>query len=243
MENTEITPEVEAKETEETTTEPQVEVKEEKVETVSEALKLEEKKDDSVPLSKFLDTKKSNKELAQKVRELEKKMEDGATKKEISSDVKSLASEHGVDEAFLTQFAEMIQNKTTSQLEDKFSEQIKPLTERSKKEQIDKLFDSKWEQLIAENPEYKDVAKKDVIKSFALQPQNVNKPFTEILNNVYGHTIKGRQTIESSTPRGGKDDNHEIDFNKARNDVDYFREIMANPKLKAKYNENLHNRV
>ena len=254
MENQEKTQEVEVKETE-TATPAEVETVEAaaepakpKEETIGEALGTTEKtedktKSDTVPLSVFLEMKKDNKKLERDFNELKKSIEGGASKKEISSDLKALAEEHGVDKKFLQDFANNIKTQMEAETEAKISEKLKPITEKDKKTEIDSKFNTLWDKLLVENPEYKDIANKEVIKTLALNPQNSNKAFSKILEEAYGHLITGKKSIENSTPRGGKNDNQEIDFGKARSDPAYFSEIMSNPTLKAKYNADLEKRV
>jgi hypothetical protein len=91
-------------------------------------------------------------------------------------------------------------------------------------------------------PEYKNIANKDVIKSLSLDPKNANKTFAKILEDSYGHLITGKKTLEKTTVRGGNSDSP-IDFNKAAKDMEYYKEIMANPELKKKYNESLTDRI
>lgn len=240
MENTENTQveEVKLDETVEATAEVKSEDKTE--ETAGEVFDVkEDKKSDTVPLSVFLELKKDNKELQSQMKKLEKSIQDGATKKEISTDLKSIAEKHGVDEDFLQEFASMVEAKAEAKISDK----LKNLTEKEKNDEIDRRYENKWNQLMVENPEYSNIANKDVIKALALMPQNSNKSFVKILEEAYGHLISNKNSIESSSPRGGKNDNQDIDFERAKKDVEYFREILADPELKKKYNKGLENRI
>jgi len=91
-------------------------------------------------------------------------------------------------------------------------------------------------------PEYKNVANKSVIKTLSLDPANSNKTFEQILEDVYGNSVTGKRTMETSTPRGGKDDTQTIDKSRL-GEKGYFNEIKGDPALKKKYNEGLIDRM
>lgn len=206
-----------------------------KEETVGEALS----KPESVPLSVFLELKKDNKELAKQMKDLQKSIETGATKKEVSADLKALADEHNVDIDFLEKLVDTLGAKA----EEKISSKLKPLEDKERKIKSDSIFEDKFGKAIEAMPEYKDIVSKDVIKSLSLDPANQNKTWRQIIEGAYGHLITGRKTLESSTARGGKEDSQEVDFAKAAKDTKYFSEIMANPELKKKYNTGLAERL
>jgi hypothetical protein len=219
----------------ETVTEAVVETRTE--ETVGETIS--EKKPESVPLAAFLELKKDNKELSKQMKELQKTIEAGATAKQVESDIKSIADAHNVDADFLDEFAAAIEKRA----EEKVSAKLKPLEEKEKQSKINAIFEEKFGQTIESMPEYKDIVNKDVIKSLSLDPANQNKTWRQIIEGAYGHLIVGKKTLESSTARGGKDDNQDVDFDKARTDSKYFSEVMANPELKKKYNATLAERL
>lgn len=219
----------------ETVTKAVVETKTE--ETVGETIS--DKKPESVPLAAFLELKKDNKELSKQMKELQKTIEAGATAKQVESDIKSIADAHNVDADFLDEFAAAIEKRA----EEKVSAKLKPLEEKEKQTKINAIFEEKFGQTIESMPEYKDIVNKEVIKSLSLDPANQNKTWRQIIEGAYGHLIVGKKTLESSTARGGKDDNQEVDFDKAKTDSKYFSEVMANPELKKKYNANLAERL
>lgn len=200
--------------------------------------KLEKKESKMVPEAVLLEYKKDNKELKKDIQELKKLIEDGATRSEISQELKDIAEEHNVDPEFLDKLAKSIRQQTKAELE----AEVKPIKEKELAQKREEIFTENYNKTLEAMPEYKDLAQKEVIKALAMNPANANKTFAQILEMSYGHLVKGKKTIEQTTPRGGND-NEEIDFNKAQRDHKYFVEIMADPKLKAKYNEDLHKRI
>lgn len=207
-------------------------------ETIADALETKKKEQKLVPEAVLLEYKNANKELKRDLKELKQLIESGATKKEISSDIKALADEHNVDPDFLQKFAAAIKKST----EEEISAKVKPFEEKERQEKINTLFEDHFKKAIEKMPEYKDVVNKDVIKTLSLNPANQNKTFTQIIEEAFGHLIKGKKTLESSSP-SGKEESQDVDFDKAVKDAKYFSEIMANPLLKEKYNKGLAERL
>ena len=203
-----------------------------------------EKKPESkmVPEAVLLEYKKDNKELKKDIKDLRKLIEDGASNKEVSQELKDIAEEHNVDPDFLAKLARSIKAQTKAEMEDELSSKMKPIEAKAQQENIDKKFEEHFAKVLEAMPEYKDIVSKDVIKSLALNPANANKSFAKILEESYGHLLKGKKTLEPTSPRGGQGD-MEIDYAKAQKDSKYFAEIMADPELKKKYNEDLHKRI
>ena len=249
-EEAKVAPEVVAKETEtanaetvvETTPAEKVETKKEA--TVGEILGSEKKEEPRlVPESALIQYKKDNKELSRKIKELEQRQIEGdITKGEASSSIKDIASKFNVDEGFLSELTKSIRSEVRSEMESEVSSRMKPLEEKERAKEVNKLFKETFAKIVEENPEYKGVVNEDVIKALALDPKNQNKSFTKIIDEAYGHLIPGRKTMETTIPGGGKVEG-EIDFNKVKTDVEYFKQIMANPTTKAKYNEQLQVRL
>lgn len=246
-EEVKTTPVEEVKDTEPTISEvvaegQKPEVKEETVGAVVNPVK-ETPKEDSVPLAAFLEIKNSNKELSKQMKELQKSIEQGATKKEVSSDIKAIADQHNVDEGFLQDFAQSIKAQAEAEIDAKISSRLKPLEEKEQSERINKAFTEHYEKALERMPEFKDVANREVIKALSLMPANANKTFTQLLDESYGHLIPGKRTFDAATTRGNKTDNLTVDIDKARKDPAYFKEVMADPELKKQYNEGLMDRL
>ena len=156
----------------------------------------------------------------------------------MSEGLEKIAEEHDVDIGFLNELAKNLK----SSLKEEMKTEMKPIYERENQEKINKIFKEHFKRTLEAMPEYKDIANKDVIKKLSLLPENSNKTFAKILEESYGHLIKGKKTLES--PKGGKEEPiGEIDYRKAVTDTKYYEKIMANPELKKRYNENLPSRL
>jgi hypothetical protein len=214
-----------------------------KEETIGEVLADKKPEPRMVPEAALLEYKNSNKELKKDLKELKDLIESGASKKEISTDLKALADEHNVDPEFLSKFAESIKAQNKKDIDDEVSARLKPLEEKDKKAKIDKIFKENYDKALEAMPEYKDIANEAVIKSLSLDPANQNKTWTQIIEEAYGHLITGKRTMESPTARGGRDDNQDVDVARASKDPSYFKEVMADPVKKAKYNAGLAERL
>lgn len=191
----------------------------------------------TVGLDKFLEQKRTNKELKQKLQELEARIEEGSTKREVTADIRALADQHNVDPEFLESFADAVRQRTESVLEEK----LRPLTEKQASEQREKTFNTYLNQTLEEMPEYKDVVNTEILKQLAYNPANKNKTFKQILEETYGNVVKPRKTMENGSPRG--EASQAFDYDKALKEPEYFREIMKDPALKKQYNEEMLKRL
>lgn len=242
MPEAKIVPAEESKQTE--TVETKAESKETKEDVkIGDALKTKEESKDTkevkmVPEAVLIEYKKENKQMAKDLKDLKTLVESGATKKEVSTDIKALADKHNVDADFLSEFAETVRKEASADAEAK----IKPIEEKENAKKRDEIFNEHFDKTLEELPEFKKLVNKDVIRSLAFDPKNANKTFAQIFQESYGHLVTGKKTLEPTKPRGGAKDTG-IDFSRARSDSEYFKEIMADPELKKKYNEDLPNRL
>lgn len=191
----------------------------------------------TVGLDKFLEQKRTNKELKQKLQDLEARIEEGSTKREVTADIRALADQHNVDPEFLESFADAVRQRTESVLEEK----LRPLTEKQANEQREKTFNTYLTQTLEEMPEYKDVVNENILKQLAYNPANKNKTFKQLLEETYGNVVKPRKTMEKGSPRG--EAAQAFDYDKALKEPDYFREVMKDPALKKQYNEEMLKRL
>lgn len=233
-EQAKVVPAEESKDTEtvETKTEesPKEDVK------VGDALNTREEKKEPrmVPEAVLIEYKKENKQIAKDLRDLKTLIESGATKKEVSTDLKSLADKHGFDADFLGDFAEAVRKEA----EDAAEAKLKPIKEKEIASAREKIFEEHFAKTMAEMPEYASLVNKDVIKTLAYDPVNVNKTFAQIFQDSYGHLVTGRKTLDTTKPRGGIEAT-DIDLQRASRDPEYFKEVMADPELKKKYNDEM----
>lgn len=216
-----------------------------KEETIGEVLKSQkqESKDESVPLASFLEMKKENKNLAREMKELKKSIEQGATKKEVTADLKALSEKHNIDAEFLQDFAQAVRQEAEQDVDEKVSSKLKPFEEKEKAEKLDKAFNQHFSKAMEQMPEFEKIVNKDVIKTLSLAPSNANKTFIQLIEETYGHVTPGKRTFDTASSRVGRNDNLEIDVARAHRDPEYFREIRANPLLKAKWNKEMNERL
>lgn len=235
VEDKEIKKEVEPKE------EPKVELKEEPVveKTIEETLKVEEKKERTVPESALLKQKSEKKALAKELKELKNSIEDGAKSGEIGKTLEEISEKHDVSKAFLK---DLISALTPADIDEKIDSRLKPLADEARANKIDTLFEKEYKRTLETMPEFKGVVNKVVIKSLTLDPANRKKTFSKIIEDAYGHLLTGKRTLEKTKPRGGNEAAG-IDYERAKTDTKYFKEIMANPAQKKKYNDGLATRI
>jgi hypothetical protein len=198
-----------------------------------------EKKVEQVPLARLNKEIQRKKELEDKVRDLEAKLADGTrSERQVATDIKALAEEHNIDAGFLDKLVNTIKAQADSEIE----ERLRPLTEREAKTAQEKAFGEHFTRTLESMPEFKEVVNPSVIKQMAMNPENSEKTFKQLIEEAYGHTLSGKRTIENSTPRGGGSV-EPLDIARAGKDTAYFKEVMANPTLRAQYNEGLTSRV
>ena len=196
----------------------------------------------TVGLDKFLDIKKQNKELKREMERLQERIENGESTFDVSEDIESIAEEFNVDKRFLNKLEKSIRSSMDTELETKVSERMKPLEQERKQKDMDKIFEGIYGQALERMPEYANVIDKDTVRSLATLKENATLSLPQLIEKMYGKSISGRKTVETTTPRGGKE-SQEIDYNLAVKDPTYFKEIMADPNLKKKYNDNLEARL
>lgn len=192
----------------------------------------------TVGLDKFLELKKENKEFKKQLKDLEKSIEEGASKVEVTEDIEAIADEFGVDVKFLSKLTKAIKSQAEKDADERVSNRLKPLEAKEKQAKIDEAFKTHFKIAIDAMPEFAKIVNPEVIKTLSLDPKNANKTFAQIIEETYGGALTGKSTIEATKPGGGKDP-EPLDFAKARKDSKYFDEVMANPTLKKEYNERM----
>lgn len=219
------TPEVEETKPEAETTAPAIEPEK----TISELLPEKEEKANLIPESVFLGEKKARKALEKEVERLKNQIEEGASSEVISSSIDSIAEEHDIDKGFLKKLSSTIKAEVTAEMEAK-----NEVETNSKK--FEDSFNAGFELALERGPEFKSIANKEIVKQLSLLPQNHKKTISQIVEETYGNAIQGRRTIETTTPGGGKDP-EPLDLDKAGKDIEYFKKVMEDPKLKEQYNK------
>jgi predicted DNA-binding protein YlxM (UPF0122 family) len=211
-------------------------VEDTKVGDVIKETKPEEVKVKTVPEAVFLEEKRERKELAKELKDIKKLLEDGASKKEVSADVKEIAEEFGLTEQAVAKLIAKVGEQTKAEYDKEIEAKLRPIQEKERSETVDKTFNEHFDKLMEAMPEFKNIANRDVIKTLSLDPKNANKTFAKILEDSYGHLVTGKKTIEQTQARGGVSD-APVDVKRMANDMEYYKEVMGNPELKKKYNE------
>lgn len=194
-----------------------------------------------VPEAALLAQKAANKDLKRDMAVLKSSIESGASTREVSTDIKTLADKHGVDAEFLQEFSAAVRKQAEDELEGKLASKLKPLEEKEEATRRDSVFSEHFDKTLESMPEYKGVVNKDVIKTLSLDPKNANKTFAQILESAYGHLITGKRSIDTAKPRGGSAP--VVDIERASKDSEAFAEVMADPASRAEYNKGLENRL
>lgn len=235
MDETIHTQEAEVKATPEVpTTEPTVEQPEAQ-QTVGEIIEQTqpEKKPELEYDKAYFAEKKARKVAERELKALKEQIEGGATKKEISESIAEIADEHNIDPEFLQKLASSIKAEAEKDIDAKYAAKFEG---KEKENKFETAFKSQYDIAMERAPEFKAIANPDVIKSLAILPQNAKKTLSQILEETYGNAITGKRTIETTSPGGGKEP-EPLDMKRAEKDIEYFKEVMADPKKKAQYNE------
>lgn len=215
--------------TEETVTEATAVVEEK---PIGEIINVPEEKHNLIPESVFLGEKKARKAAEKELKALKESIERGASNDDVSDDIDSMAEEFGVDKGFLKKFAKTVSETTRKSIEEANNAK---LSEKDNAQKFEDAFNTTWDKSLERAPEFANIANKDIIKQLALLPQNAKKTLTQIIEDTYGHVVPGKRTVDTVTPGGGKD-SEPLDYQKARKDIEYLKEVLANPTLKEKYN-------
>jgi len=193
----------------------------------------------TVGLDKYLSEKNARKAAEAKIAELES-YRPSMTEKQYDSEIDKLSDKYNLDKDFLTELTQGLKND--------FDQKLKPFEAEKENNRIEAVFSKNYAQAIENVPEYKDIVNPSVIKQLSLLKDsngrlvNGHKNLEQIIEETYANSLGGRRTLETTTPRGGKDSN-EVDINLARTNTEYFKEVMANPVLKAKYNKSIESRL
>lgn len=216
--------------TEEIATSEESQQEEETLESVSEEPEVEEKpkpkeKPKTVPIEVFLELKKELKELKNK----------SVSTIDEDSSIEEIAEEFDVNVEFVNKLANAIKTSTVKDFEKKNEALLKQERAKAEQEKREKKFDELYAKSLEINPHLKDIANKEIIKQLALNPNNAKKTCSQLLEEVYGHTVQGKRTIETSQPNSSEK-TESVDFTKA-GDPAVYAKIKADPELRKQYNE------
>lgn len=145
--------------------------------------------------------------------------------------VDAIADKYNIDREFMNELKSTIENDLDAKYASK-------LSAKDKAEKFDDAFNKQYNTALERGPEFQSIANPDVIKTLATLPQNKNKTVSQLLEETYGNALTGKRTIETTQPGGGKDP-EPLDISRAEKDIEYFKQVMADPKKKAQYNEHM----
>lgn len=145
--------------------------------------------------------------------------------------VDAIADKYNIDRDFMNELKSTIENDLDAKYASK-------LSAKEKAEKFDDAFNKQYNTALERGPEFQTIANAEVIKTLATLPQNKNKTVSQLLEETYGNALTGKRTIETTQPGGGKDP-EPLDIAKAEKDINYFNEVMADPKKKAQYNDQM----
>jgi hypothetical protein len=154
-----------------------------------------------------------------------------ASQYEQVTGVDAIADKYNIDREFMNELKSTIENDLDAKYASKESA-------KEKAERFNDAFSKQYNTALERGPEFQAIANPDVIKTLATLPQNKNKTVSQLLEETYGNALTGKRTIETTQPGGGKDP-EPLDFAKAEKDINYFNEVMADPKKKAQYNDQM----
>ena len=211
-------------------TTPEQEVNEAPEETVNDEASTDESNDEET-LGSYQDEEKAtvptevpkarlDKEIARR-KELEKQLEELKSQKDDDPEVKDTEGDTDVKA---------------------LAEKLAKIEEKEKAAERDVKLTQALERALENAPEFKDKVNASAIKQMALLPQNKDKTMSSLLEEVYGNTISGTRTTETTTPRGGAA-NTKVDIDRARKDTEYRRQVLSDPDMRKQYNEGLQNRI
>lgn len=234
MEETkEITPELEAKETQTEATEVQGDT--------LEVLHEKEDAKQTVGLDKFLEVKNEAKELRRELQELNKKIQEGASKRSVDDDIASLSREYNVDETLLQKIAQSVTSRTTKEIEERLMPKLAKVEEMTVSEKREKTFNNLLSNALDVMPEYDGVINKEVIKTLAFDPRNSKKTITQIIEETYGNAITGKKSFE--TKRGSGREPEKPDFNSIRGNPNLLKEVLKDESQRKEFNSELEKRL
>lgn len=145
--------------------------------------------------------------------------------------VDAIADKYNIDREFMNELKSTIENDLDAKYASK-------LSAKDKAEKFDDAFNKQYNTALERGPEFQSIANPDVIKTLATLPQNKNKTVSQLLEETYGNALTGKRTIETTQPGGGKDP-EPLDISRAEKDIEYFKQVMADTKKKAQYNEHM----
>lgn len=183
-----------------------------------------------IPKATMLEVKRK---LKEKIRALESKTKAPAQAKDLRAIADSIAEKYP---DVSNEFIQDLLGPVAGMFEQMQNE--KKQTELSKKK--DELFDKVYGQIAEKNPAITDIVNKDFIKQETMKPENKGKTVKEIIKNVYGNALEKKVgSFDSYVPTRGIPEPSNLSNPTSQE----MKDIIADPKLKEKYINNVIDKV
>ncbi len=178
-------------------------------------------------VERYLNEKKLRKSAERELEELRALVESDSSQEEIDEGVADFTEKYDINPEFV--------NDWEARMEKKFEARF---GQKEQENKFEDKFSKAFNEALERGPEFKAIANTEVIKTLAKLPQNSRKTVSQLLEETYGNALTGKRTIETTTPGGGKDP-EPLDLKRAEQDIEYYKQVMADPKKKAQYNAHM----
>ena len=169
--------------------------------------------------SLIVDLKKENREMKKMIRDeviptikdLQEQIKKGGSRGADAKDEIEALIEGSADPEFTRKLANALLSKSKKQFEDEYLSDIKDIkkkTEDQSKEisnaQITGAISKEFDRVITENPELAKVAKKEAVRKYIMSSEeNLKRTMEDILEELYGDTVKPEPGMEGYSSQGG----------------------------------------
>lgn len=165
----------------------------------------------------LMEFKKENRELKRMMRdeiiptmkEMQQQIKNGSlSKQEVKDELDALAEKYELEPEFVRELAGAIKSKTTKEVEDKYLSDIKEIKEDrargkevSREARIKQAVVTEFDRVIAENPGYAKLAKKDAVTKLILSNSEYqDMAMEDVLAEIYGDISE--PGMDGYTPQG-----------------------------------------
>lgn len=190
-------------------------------------------KEEMVPKATLLKVKR---DLKNEIRQLKSK----AKFDDIEEVAESVAEKYDLQ----PEFVKDLLGESVGVFEKKFRKELEEIKNIGRVKEVEEkknqLFDGIYDNLLTKNPELKDIVNKEYIRKEALNPANSKKTIKEIVKDIYGGAIQKRAPNFDGYSPSKQDTEPQNILNP---DVKEMQEIANNPKLRAKFGDELAKKV
>lgn len=190
--------------------------------------------------SDLMEFKKENRELKRMMRdeiiptmkEMQQQIKSGALSKQDAKDeLDALAEKYELEPEFVKELANTIKSKTTKEVEDKYLSDIKDIKadretgkKLSQEARIKQAVSSEFDRVVAENPAYAKLAKKDAVTKLIMSDEDYQEMAMEdVLAEIYGEP-EGEPGMDGYSAQGS---NHKKAVNTSNPSDEEHAEIAA----------------